>query len=80
MSQSFTPNHVNPVQWQQTLGLARSACARIFRDGGAPVDALVAFGLDGAPTADIDWSTAVDRIASSICMPQVCQTKLRRAA
>jgi hypothetical protein len=75
MSQSFTPNHVNPIQWQQTIGLARTACARIFRDGGTPVDALAAFGIDSASAADVDWSTVVDRIASSMCQP-----KLRRAA
>jgi hypothetical protein len=75
MSQSFTPNNVNPIQWQQTLGLARTACARIFRDGGQPVDALGAFGIADAATMELDWSTAVDRIASSMCQP-----KMRKAA
>jgi hypothetical protein len=75
MSQSFTPNHINPIQWQQTLGLARTACARIFRDGGQPDDALMAFGIDTSAVTDLDWSTAVDRIAASMCQP-----KLRRAA
>lgn len=74
MSQTFTPNHINPIQWQQTLGLARTACARIFRDGGRPADALAAFGL-GESAADIDWSTATDRIAASMCQP-----KMRKAA
>ena len=61
----MTPNHVNPVHWQQSQGFARSVCARVFRDGGRPADALAAFGLavDAAPT---DWSVVVDRIAMQI--------------
>jgi hypothetical protein len=74
MSQTFTPNHINPIQWQQTLGLARTACARIFRDGGQPADALAAFGI-GENASGIDWSTATDRIAASMCQP-----KMRKAA
>jgi hypothetical protein len=74
MSQTFTPNHINPIQWQQTLGLARTACARIFRDGGQPSDALAAFGFSEI-SSDIDWSTATDRIAASMCQP-----KMRKAA
>ena len=38
-------NHVNPLQWHQAVGVARQSCARFFRDGGAPADALLAFGL-----------------------------------
>jgi hypothetical protein len=71
----MTPQHLNPVQWQQNLGYARQACARIFRDGGSPVEALKAFGLDGTG-APADWSVTVDRIAASLCAP-VAQ---RRAA
>ena len=71
----MSPHHINPVQWQQSLGLARQACARIFRDGGAPTDALTAFGLAAGDPA-IAWSVAVDRIAASLSAPQT----LRRAA
>ncbi|MEM7290240.1 MAG: hypothetical protein AAF346_09570 [Pseudomonadota bacterium] len=70
----MTPKHINPQQWQHAIGIARQTCARIFRDGGAPVDALEAFGIvtnDGAS----DWQQAVDAIAQSLCaMP------LKRAA
>ena len=61
----MTPNNVNPVQWQQSIGYARSVCARVFRDGGRPADALAAFNLatDQAPA---DWSIVVDRIATLI--------------
>jgi hypothetical protein len=61
------PRHINSVQWEQAIGYARQACARIFRDGGNPAAALGAFGLD---VADADWSTAVDRIAQVLCAPQ----------
>ncbi len=58
------PQHINPVQWQQSLGVARQASARIFRDGGTPDDALRAFGLK---TGQGDWSKAVEAIAESLC-------------
>src|SRR5262245_22399444 len=67
------PRHINPVQWQQAMGYARQACARIFRDGGGPDDAVRAFGLMSEPTTD--WGTAVDRIAHALCAPA-----LRKAA
>jgi hypothetical protein len=57
--------HINSVQWQQAVGYAREACARIFRDGGSPRSALGAFGLTVGEPAD--WSTAVDRIALVLC-------------
>lgn len=63
-----TPQFSNPVQWQQNVGLARTACARIFRDGGSPTDALKVFGLD-AVQAPNDWSVVVDRIAASLSQP-----------
>jgi hypothetical protein len=62
------PRHINSVQWEQATGYARAACARLFRDGGTPAIALEAFGLPVAGEAD--WSTAVDRIALSLCAPQ----------
>jgi hypothetical protein len=62
----MSPCHLNPLQWQQAIGHARQVCARIFRDGGGPGDAIVAFGL-GAPKSQVDWSIAVDRIAQALC-------------
>jgi hypothetical protein len=56
--------HVNSVQWEQAVGYARQACARIFRDGGSPRAALMAFGLSAETS---DWSTAVERIALVLC-------------
>jgi hypothetical protein len=68
-----SPGHINPIEWHQSMGLARQACARIFRDGGTPADALAAFGV--APGGDVDWSRAVDIIAEALSTPA-----LRRAA
>jgi hypothetical protein len=70
----MTPRYVNPMQWQQAMGYARQACARIFRDGGTSSEALRAFGLPQADPAT-DWSIAVDRIAQSLCA-----SGLRKAA
>ena len=59
------PRHITSVQWEQAIGCARHACARIFRDGGSPAVALHVFGL---PDSDVaDWSVAVDRIAQLLC-------------
>jgi hypothetical protein len=66
----MTPNHINSVQWAQALGYSRQACARVFRDGGQPSDALSAFGLDvGADV--IDWARTVELIADTLCRRQV---------
>ncbi len=62
----MTPNHINSVQWAQAIGYSRQACARVFRDGGQPADALSAFGLD-ADDESTDWSRAVDLIATTLC-------------
>jgi hypothetical protein len=70
----MSPRYINPVQWQQAMGYARLACARIFRDGGSPAEALRAFGL-GSADVSADWSVAVDRIAQSLCV-----SPLRKAA
>ena len=58
------PRHINPVQYSQALGYARSVCARIFRDGGTAADAMKAFEIE-QPTSD--WSVAVERIAQALC-------------
>jgi len=59
-----SPAHVNPILWQQSLGLARQISARVFRDGGRAGDALVAVGLPGA--ADVTWDKAVELIAAEL--------------
>jgi hypothetical protein len=60
------PEHVNPIEWHQAVGIARQSCARFFRDGGTAADAMRAFGAP--PAADIaDWSKAVEAIARVLC-------------
>lgn len=60
------PHNINPLQWHQSVGLARQSCARIFRDGGAPEDALRAFGLETFDAGPTDWSKVVDLIADAL--------------
>ncbi|ADJ25187.1 MAG: hypothetical protein J0H37_01855 [Hyphomicrobium denitrificans] len=59
------PDYLNPIQWHQAVAVSRQECARIFRDGGAPQDALKAFGLNAGDVAT--WERAVDLIATEIC-------------
>lgn len=63
-SDDETPAHVNPILWQQSLGLARQISARVFRDGGRATDALAAVGLS-APV-DATWDKAVEMIAAEL--------------
>jgi hypothetical protein len=63
----MAPDHINPLHWHQSIGLARQICARFFRDGGAPVDALTAFGIVLRDARGLDWSRAVDAIAAHLC-------------
>ena len=70
----MSPRHINPMQWQQALEQARHVCARVFRDGGRPADAVQIFGLKSAE-AHLDWSIAVERIAEGLCA-----ASLRKAA
>ena len=74
--------HLGPRLFSQSLPLphrhhaqnmARQACARVFRAGGQPIEALVEFGL--LPTGDgaadqfhmqLDWAQAVRIITASL--------------
>lgn len=72
----MTPAYINPLQWNQAMGYARQACARVFRDGGRPEDALAAFGLarkGGKPDEGMDWSKAVEAIAQVMCAQKMKQ-------
>ena len=72
-SREAGPEHINPLQWHQSMGFARQACARIFRDGGSAADAVKAFGIRAEGVKD--WSKAVELIAW-----QLAGTQARRAA
>ena len=74
-SPDTVPENCDPAQWHQAIGLARQACARIFRDGGSPADALRAFQMPVAQQKSLDWSKAVTLIAETLCA-----APMRRAA
>ncbi|HMN38182.1 MAG TPA: hypothetical protein PKD49_10820 [Hyphomicrobium sp.] len=67
MTHQSLPDHVNPIQWHQALAVSRQTCARVFRDGGTPAEALAAFGLTAAGEETPNWDKAVDQIAAVIC-------------
>ncbi len=50
------------AQWHHATAVARQICARVFRDGGAPADALETFGLAHIDIAS-NWRDAIDAIA-----------------
>lgn len=60
------PPNISPVEWSQALGLARQTCARVFRDGGSPADAVKIHGLDGAGIGPSQWDRAIQRIAAAL--------------
>lgn len=59
------PRNINPAHWHQSVGYARQACARVFRDGGSPPEAVAAFGVKA--DGPVDWSRAVEVIAEALC-------------
>jgi len=59
------PDYLSPIQWHQAVAVSRQECARIFRDGGTPQDALAAFGL--GIDAIASWERVVDQIAAELC-------------
>jgi hypothetical protein len=69
------PANCDPALWDQSMGLARQACARIFRDGGSPSDALRTFAITTTQPNSLDWSKAVSLIAETLSV-----TPMRRAA
>jgi hypothetical protein len=71
------PDHVNPIQWQQAVGVARQISARVFRDGGTPAEALASVG--GQSDSEMTWEKAVDLMAAELCIHPLSQA-LSRAA
>ncbi len=59
------PRSISPAHWHQSVGYARQACARVFRDGGSPADAVAAFGVKAE--GSLDWARAVEMIADALC-------------
>jgi hypothetical protein len=59
------------MQWYQAVGYARQSCARVFRDGGTPLDAIRAFDIGENERASNDWGKAVEVIAEILCAQTV---------
>ncbi|MBU2532642.1 MAG: hypothetical protein KKB37_07875 [Alphaproteobacteria bacterium] len=62
----MTMHYTNSAEWDHATGVARQVCARVFRDGGAPAEALDAFGLAHEDVQG-NWRAAVERIAHAMC-------------
>jgi hypothetical protein len=65
------PDYLSPIQWHQAVSVSREQCARIFRDGGTPRDALIAFGLKAEDAAN--WERVVDLVAAELCAHPIKQ-------
>ncbi|HRY06387.1 MAG TPA: hypothetical protein P5114_04650 [Hyphomicrobiaceae bacterium] len=63
------PEYINPLQWNEAMGIARQSCARVFRDGGSPADAMKAFGLarQAHKAAELTWDKVVACVAEALC-------------
>jgi hypothetical protein len=61
------PAHSNSMQWHHAQSIARQSCARVFRDGGQPTDALREFDVDVFHTGKLGWGRAVELITDSLC-------------
>jgi hypothetical protein len=68
-----SPVHVNALQWHHAQSIARQSCARVFRDGGQPADALQTFNLPLTGTHKLGWGRAVELITESLCQLPVKQ-------
>ena len=62
----MTMQAMNSAEWEHATDVARQVCARVFRDGGAPSDALEAFGLAHEDLHG-NWRMSVERIATALC-------------
>jgi hypothetical protein len=69
------PAHINALQRHHAQSIARQTCARVFRDGGQPADALQTFNLKLTETQKLGWGRAVELITDSLC-----QLPLKQAA
>ena len=64
--QNQSPVNINAIEWAQANDRARHICARVFRDGGAPIDALTFHGVRSDCDAH-DWGKAVELLAEAFC-------------
>jgi hypothetical protein len=67
MSTILEPRHVHPLRWREAIDVARDICARFFRDGRSPADAVRSVGLTTSGAAT--WAHAVNVLAELHCAP-----------
>ena len=60
------PANINPVQWSQSVGLARQAAARVYREGGSAREAAESFGVK-VGKGDVSWDRAIEMMAERVC-------------
>ena len=71
MSTILEPQRVHPLRWRQSVDVSREVCARFFRDGRSPADAVRSCGLALSEAAT--WAQAVNVLAELHCAPQAAQ-------
>lgn len=64
------PDHINPVEWELALSMARTICASLFKQGGTAEEALKLYGnaYHGHGHDQLtNWQTAIEAIAYAHC-------------
>lgn len=61
--------NVNPLQWNDAIGLANEFCADLAEKGCRPLDAVQAYGLSETAVGSQDWEKAAQLIALMLCSP-----------
>ncbi len=76
------PDHINPVEWELALSMARAICASLFKQGGTAEEALklydAPYGRGHGGLAN--WQTAIEAIAYAHCHQVNCNQVTARAA
>lgn len=64
------PDHINPVEWELALSMARAICASLFKQGLTAEEALKLYGTayHGQGHGELEnWQTAIEAIAYAHC-------------
>lgn len=61
------PLHINPVEWELALSMARSVCAGLFKKGSSAEDAFRLYGGRLEKGTVANWQTAIEAIAVAHC-------------
>ncbi|GJM03276.1 MAG: hypothetical protein DHS20C08_17770 [Rhodomicrobium sp.] len=61
------PLHINPVEWELALSMARSVCAGLFKKGSSAEDAFRLYGGRSEAGSFANWQSAIEAIAYAHC-------------